>query len=300
MSPLERPKTGGGAGLGGQDGGAKDEADIAAEMRTAQRALQADRPVRAGDDHRASTSDLSIDEALLLHSIGWEAVELVCGVAMVSIPMGVWNWGAGEITWASQAETTAMANAAARLQEECAKAGGSGVVGVEVEVHLHRHHVEVALVGTAVREIGHRPGRGQPFVSDLSGRDFALLDQAGWLPLGIAFGTSFVYAPRRSAGAVIRQKGQNVELTNYTEALYAARESAMERMQSSAVVLGAAGVVAVNVREGPVRFAGHAIGFTAWGTAVKIGPEGHRHIRPQVIMPMDDAVLSFTAESLRT
>lgn len=284
----------GGSGLAQS---ADSQVDIAAEMRQAVRALAGQ--ARPGREETASTSDLSIDEALLLHSIGWEALELVCGVSMVSIPMGVWNWGSGEITWASQGETRAMANAAARLQEECAKAGGTGVVGVKVEVSLHRHHVEIALVGTAVRPINSGRPSGQPFLSDLSGRDFALLDQAGWVPLGIAFGTSFVYAPRRSAGTALRQASQNVELTNFTEALYQARESAMERMQSSAIVLGASGVVDVNVYEGPVRFAGHAIGFTAWGTAVKVGPGGHRHIKPQVVLPMDDKQVMFQAESLK-
>ena len=279
------------------EGAGNTKVDIAAEMRDAVRSLAA--PARNSRDETASTSDLSIDEALLLHSIGWEALELVCGVSMVSIPMGVWNWGSGEITWASQGETAAMANAAARLQEECARAGGTGVVGVKVEVSLHRHHVEIALVGTAVRPINGPRAAGQPFLSDLSGRDFALLDQAGWLPLGIAFGTSFVYAPRRTAGTALRQASQNVELTNFTEALYQARESAMERMQSSAIVLGATGVVAVNVYEGPVRFAGHAIGFTAWGTAVKVGPGGHRHIKPHVVLPMDDRKVMFQAESLK-
>ncbi len=290
---------GAGAAGGGSGGGLgrPDAFDMAAEMRQAVGALTG--KSRSSRQEQASTSDLSIDEALLLHSVGWEALELVCGVSMVSIPMGVWNWGSGEITWAVQGETTAMANAAARLAEECAKVGGHGVVGVEVEVSLHSHHVEISLVGTAVRPIAGGRRSGPPFVSDLTGKDFALLDQAGWEPLGIAFGTSFVYAPRRSAGTALRQSTQNVELTNFTEALYAARESAMERMQSSAIVLGASGVVAVQVREGPVRFAGHAIGFTAWGTAVKVGPGGHRHIQPRVVLSMDDTAIAFQADSLR-
>ena len=49
------------------------------------------------------TSDLSIDEELVLHSIGWEPVELVSGASMHSVPYGVWNWGQGEIAWASAA-----------------------------------------------------------------------------------------------------------------------------------------------------------------------------------------------------
>ena len=42
--------------------------------------------------------------------------------------------------------------------------------------------------------------QAMPFVSDLSARDFTLLQRAGWMPVGLAFGASFVYAPRRTAG----------------------------------------------------------------------------------------------------
>ena len=42
----------------------------------------------------------------------------------------------------------------------------------------------------------------------------------------------------------------------------------MERMQRSALEVGGQGVVEVKVTEGPMSFARHAVGFTAWGTAV--------------------------------
>ena len=89
------------------------------------------------------------------------------------------------------------------------------------------------------------------------------MHNAGWQPKGLAYGFSFVHVPRRSAGTALKQSSQNVELVNYTEAMYAARESAMERMQSAAIHRGATGVVAVQVSEGPMEFASHAIGFTA-------------------------------------
>ena len=139
-----------------------------------------------------------------------------------------------------------------------------------------------------------------PFVSDLSARDFTLLQRAGWMPVGLAFGASFVYAPRRTAGTAMKQKSQNVELTNYTEAMYSARESAMEKMQRSALEAGGEGVVEVKVTEGPMRFARHAIGFTAWGTAVRLVAEAHQFVQPQVVLPLDDAVVTFEAESLRS
>jgi len=246
------------------------------------------------------TSDLSIDEELVLHSIGWEPVELVSGVSLHGVPVGVWNWGSGEIGAASAAYARSFANATARIDDACARAGGHGVVGVRVEWSVERHHVDVALTGTAVRPVG-ATGRGQGpvFVSDLSGRDFSLLHRAGWAPLGLAAGASFVYAPRRSLGSTMKQSGQNVELTNYTEAMYAAREAAMERMQTSAIALGGTGVVEVKVSEGPMDFARHAVGFTAYGTVVRLVADEHRHLGARMVLPMDDAVIAFDATTLR-
>jgi uncharacterized protein YbjQ (UPF0145 family) len=265
-------------------------------MRAAAEALS--RP--AGAAAGRMTSDLSIDEELVLHSIGWEPVELVSGTSMHSVPMGVWNWGQGEIAYASAAYARSFAAAVQRLHEACAHAGGHGVVGVHVEWAVEPHHIDVALVGTAVRPVG-TTGRGSEpiFVSDLSGRDFTLLRSAGWSPLGLAAGASFVYAPRRSMGAAMQQSGQNVELTNYTEAMYAAREAAMERMQEAALQLGGTGVVEVKVTEGPMEFARHAVGFTAYGTVVRLLPDGHRDLGAQMVLPLDDPVVSFDAASLR-
>jgi uncharacterized protein YbjQ (UPF0145 family) len=288
-----------------QTPGAPKPPDTKAEMRKGAEALaQAAPPTNA----RGITSDLSVDEALLLHGGGWEPLDLVCGVAVCSIPYGVWSYGGygggTSIGIASDANNIAMGEAVAQIRAECGKVKGYGVVGVRVEVSLRQHHVDVELVGTAVRPM-QRPKQGgdaalaMPFVSDLSARDFTLLLRAGWMPVGLAFGTAFAYAPRRGAGAAMRQSTQNVELTNYTQAMYAARESAMERMQDSALRAGGEGVVEVKVTEGPVAFARHSIGFTAWGTAVKLVAEAHQSIQPQVVLPLDDAVVSFDAESLR-
>ena len=97
----------------------------------------------------------------------------------------------------------------------------------------------------------------------------------------------------------MKQSTQNVELTNYTEAMYSARESAMEKMQRSALAVGGQGVVEVKVTEGPMSFARHAVGFTAWGTAVRLVAKEHQFVRPEVVLPLDDAVVTFEAESLR-
>jgi uncharacterized protein YbjQ (UPF0145 family) len=281
--------------------------DVRAEMLRGAQSLAS--PV-APSKERGITSDLSVDEALLLHAAGWEPLDLVCGVAVVSVPLGVWNWGAGGgISMASDAHNAAVDQAANLLRAECRQVHGHGVVGVRVEVSVRTHHIDVELVGTAVRPMrsskdprppGTDAALATPFVSDLSARDFTLLQRAGWRPVGLAFGASFVYAPRRSAGTAMKQTRQNVELTNYTEAMYSARESAMEKMQRSALDAGGEGVVEVKVTEGPMSFARHAIGFTAWGTAVKLVAQTHQFVQPQVVLPLDDAVVSFEAESLRS
>ncbi len=287
--------------------GAAPIPDVRAEMLRGAQALAGP---AAAPRERGITSDLSVDEALLLHAAGWEPLDLVCGVAVVSVPVGVWNWGAGGgISMASDAHNAAVDQAASLLRAECGKVHGHGVVGVRVEVSVRTHHIDVELVGTAVRPMqagkdartaGTDAALAMPFVSDLSARDFTLLQRAGWRPVGLAFGASFVYAPRRSAGTAMKQTRQNVELTNYTEAMYSARESAMEKMQRSALEVGGQGVVEVKVTEGPMSFARHAIGFTAWGTAVKLVAESHQFVQPQVVLPLNDAVVTFEAESMRS
>ncbi|HET6966397.1 MAG TPA: heavy metal-binding domain-containing protein [Acidimicrobiales bacterium] len=269
------------------------------EIREAVRRLAGGGYLTEVPARRGVTSDLTIDESLILHSIGWEPVELVCGVSAYSIPVGYWNWGSGEVTPASDAWQRAVGSAGQKLQSECQNVLGHGVVGVQVEVSVERHLVNAVLVGTAVAPVAARRAPSRPFISDLSCRDFALLHQAGWDPIGLAFGASFVNAPRRGATTALRQSTQNVELTNFTEALYSAREAAMERMQRTADQLGGQGVVAVQVSEGPMEFARHAIRFTAWGTAVRRSERPPSLGRPRIVVSLDDDELAFEAMSLR-
>jgi uncharacterized protein YbjQ (UPF0145 family) len=283
--------------LGEAPDGAAPPVDLRAEVLRAARALAEPAPGKGARSYPV-TSDLSIDEGLLLHSIGWEPVELVYGVGVASVPVGAWTWGQGEVAAASAAYHLALRGAAARIEHECGRAHGHGVVGVRVDVEVHPHHVEVDLVGTAVRKVG-GSFPGAPFISDLGARDFVLLDQAGWRPVGLAYGASFVYAPRRTAVTALRQSSQNVELTNLTQAMYAAREAAMERMQRSALDLEGTGVVAVSVDEGPMTFARHAIGFMAWGTAVRLEADAHRPVRPRAVVELNDVTVAFQAQALR-
>jgi len=274
--------------------GAKDTIDAKAQVRRAVASL-----AEKTSNAESTTSDLSIDEELNLHSIGWEPVELVSGVSLFSTPAGLWNWGEGEIASASEAHAQAFKFAIQRIHKEAADAGGHGVVGVHVERRVYSTHIEVTLLGTAVRPVGAgRVESSDVFVSDLSARDFTMLMVAGWEPLGLATGASFVYAPRRTMGAALQQQGQNVELKNYTEAMYSSRESAMERMQRVALDLKGTGVVGVKVVEGPMSFATHAVGFAAWGTVVRLVKDAHHFVRPTMVVSLNDLGVAFDAQSL--
>jgi len=274
------------------------------EVRSAVRALSAPSPAEAeGSGKRAgtggTTSDLTIDETLLLHSAGWEPVDLVYGISWWSIPWGAWQWTTGEVQEASGAFAGAIAQAERQLRESCERAGASGVLGVEVGIRVSSHHVSIELTGTAVRRVEADAHRFE-FVSDLSARDFALLTRAGWWPLGIAAGASFVVAPRRSAREWASQQGQNVELPNLTQALYLARERAMERMQRSGSAMKAEGIVAVKLREGRASSSVRVIQFVAIGTGVHLRTGEHRSVSPEMVVPLDDLVRGFDVKSLRS
>ncbi len=270
--------------------------DLHEELQRAMAALG--RGESRGEGAAGATSELSIDETLLLHSIGWEPVDLVFGVSWWSIPWGAWQWQTGEVVEASSAFAGALGEAAEQLRDECAQAGGTGVVGVEIELRVVSNHVDVSLTGTAVRRTGQK-AHGPEFISDLSGRDFALLSRSGWWPLGLVAGASFVVAPRRGAREWASQQRQNLELPNLTEALYQAREGAMGRMEEAARATGADGVINVKLREGPLGYNARVLQFVAVGTAVHLRDDQHRRIAPTMVVPLDDPVRQFEAESLR-
>jgi len=85
----------------------------------------------------------------------------------------------------------------------------------------------------------------------------------------------------------IRTLGNNIELQNYTEALYDARELAMERMQSEALEAKAEGIVGVHIEEKSHGWGSHVIEFFAVGTAVKPTKADHRIAAPQLVLSLD-------------
>jgi len=96
------------------------------------------------------------------------------------------------------------------------------------------------------------------FTSDLSVNEFLLVKEAGFDPLGLVMGSSIYQIVPRIPGSL--PKGQpGAELVDMTQALYAAREAAMTRMEEEADALGADGIIGVrlvvNLNTDPRRLA---------------------------------------------
>ena len=86
--------------------------------------------------------------------------------------------------------------------------------------------------------------------------------------------------------------GQNVEMQNYTQALYDARELAMERMQYEAQQVQAEGIVGVELQERSHGWGSHVIEFFAIGTAIVPiaggdAAEGHIIKKPQTVLSLN-------------
>jgi uncharacterized protein YbjQ (UPF0145 family) len=81
-------------------------------------------------------------------------------------------------------------------------------------------------------------------------------------------GSCVYHVAHQGMFASMRQIGQNVEMPNFTQALYDARELAMERMQKEAESLKAEGIVGVQLQERSHGWGSHVIEFFAIGTAI--------------------------------
>ena len=221
------------------------------------------------------TSDLSVNEFLLIKQAGFDPVGLVVGSSIYHIGIQVAGWKKSqEMTVLSEAMYGARQLAMTRMEEEADQLGADGVVGVRLDIGRYEWGQDMAefiAIGTAVKHregVLHRAPNGRPFTSDLSGQDFWTLLRTGHRPVGMVMGSCVYHVAHRGMLKSMAQTGRNVELANFTQALYDARELAMERMQSEAQTLSAEGIVGVDLQEKSHGWGSHTIEFFAVGTAI--------------------------------
>ena len=253
---------------------------------------------RRGERHtgRRFSSDLSVDEAVLLKEIGYEPLGLVVGSAVYHIGWQTQNWTTNEeMAVLTNVMYAARADALARLEAHARSIGGQGVVGTTLDVRLHHGRenlAEFVAMGTAVVNPAERSPR--LWLSDLSGQDLYLLIRAGYRPIGLAFGACVYHIAYQGLSARLGQTTQNVELGNYTSALYEARELAMTRMQDEARGTGAQGIVAMRIEQASHVWGSHVIEFLAIGTTVAVGRAGHQRLDPTMVVPLTDDQVALT------
>jgi uncharacterized protein YbjQ (UPF0145 family) len=241
------------------------------------------------------TSDLSVNEFLLVREAGFDPVGLVIGSSIYHIGYQFVGWRQNqEVNVLSQAMYHARELAMTRMEEEADALGADGIVGVRLEVTRHewgQSLAEFVAIGTAIRSRSGQPFRnahGMPFTSDLSGQDFWTLLQTGYRPVGMVMGSCVYHVAQQGIGQWMRQMGQNVEMSNYTQALYDARELAMERMQAEAVSLNAQGIVGTQINERSHGWGSHVIEFFAVGTAVIPITPDHEVPPPTLTLLLND------------
>jgi uncharacterized protein YbjQ (UPF0145 family) len=193
----------------------------------------------------------------------------------------------------SQAMYSARELAMDRMEEEAAALGADGIVGVRLEVKKYAFAddiLEFMAIGTAVRARdgqSYRTPQGKPFTSDLSGQDFALLLSTGHAPAGLVMGSCVYHVAHMSMRQAWKTMLQNTELVAFTQALYDAREIAMERMQAEAKALGAQGIVGVVVHENNHQWEPHVIEYFAIGTAIVPHATALAPPAPTLVMTID-------------
>jgi uncharacterized protein YbjQ (UPF0145 family) len=241
------------------------------------------------------TSDLSVNEFLLVKEAGFDPLGLVIGSSIyhVGYQRGQWNQNQ-EMNVLSQAMYHARELAMTRMEEEADQLGADGVVGVRLDVSRYEWGAEIAefiAIGTAVKHregVLHRAPNGRPFTSDLSGQDFYTLLSAGYRPLGLVMGTCVYHVAHQGLGGWMKKIGQNAEMPNFTQALYDARELAMERMQAEAEGVQAEGIVGVQLKEGSHGWDSHVIEYFAVGTAVMPTSSDHIIPAPSFVLTLND------------
>jgi uncharacterized protein YbjQ (UPF0145 family) len=232
-------------------------------------------------DKSAFTSDLSVNEFVLLHKLGFDPLGYVMGTSIYHVGLQYGNWRQSmELEVLTAAMYNARELAIDRMRTEAHALKADGIVGVHLAIQQHAWgagELEFVAQGTAVTSkepnSSLKLADGGPFTSDLSGQDFFTLVKAGHFPRALVFGTCVYHVAHQSVRQAMKMTGQNMEIPLFTEAVYTARELAMTRMEDEAAHHAADGIVGVRAGVYNHIWGEHATEFLAIGTGVTTSPE---------------------------
>jgi uncharacterized protein YbjQ (UPF0145 family) len=248
---------------------------------------------RLGEADKVWTSDLSVSEFALLDAAGFRPLEFVMGSSVFHIGWQAQNLRQStELQVLSQAMYTARMNAMGRMLAEAEQVGADGVVGTRLTFRQHglsAEHIEFVAVGTSVISKTD-PGRlrrpdGAPFTSHLDVQDFYTLLRTGHVPVELVMGVCVWHVAAQGFLQTLRQVGQNVEMPQWTQGYYDARELALSRMQAEAERVRATGITGVDWSANEWTWGTHTLEFFTSGTAVRKVSETST-FDPQIVLPL--------------
>ncbi len=240
------------------------------------------------------TSDLSVNEFMLVKEAGFHPRGLVFGSSIFNVGISKRSWWQNqEMGTYTQAMYSARELAMRRMETEAQVLGADGIVGVRLDITYYdwgRRSAEFIAIGTAVSSTGDgdwKTPAGKPFTSDLSGQDFWTLLKMGYAPVGLVLGNCVYHVAHRSPKRAASQMARTVEVPSTTQALYEARELAMARMQQDAIDVGAEGIVGVQLVEKSHMLGSHVVEFLAVGTGVRARTDQKPMAEPQMRRTLD-------------
>src|SRR6202042_3094143 len=111
--------------------------------------------LRPGQPGAIFTSDLSVNEFLLVRECGFRPLGLVLGSSIYHVGLQIGRWGKNqELDVLSQAMYHARELAMSRMEAEASALGADGIVGVRLDVEMKEFGNDIAefiAVGTAVK-----------------------------------------------------------------------------------------------------------------------------------------------------
>ncbi len=212
-------------------------------------------------ENRFFTSDLSVNEFLLARESELRPISQVMGSSIYHVG---WQRMPGQMSYYSTSQELSVLSGAynharqlalGRLEEEAQRVGADAVIGVHVtrgRYEWGRDLIEFNTVGTAVRIEGAPPAK-QPSLTNLSGQDFWKLARSGHWPLGVVAASTVFYVvaswQTQMANNSFWGRGANMELQDFTQGLYHARNIAIAHVREQALKLGGEGVVGMEIEQ---------------------------------------------------
>ena len=246
----------------------------------------------AAVDSPVFTSDLSAKEYAVAQASGLTPIAQIMGSSVVQ--HGWRNYGLSygggirEVPSLAAPWNLSRERSFDRLRQEAEFAGADAVIGMEMTAKAFLEdpsNVEYVVFGTAVRDTAvARGNRAGPRLCALSGQDVYKLRRIGAETLGVIGHTAVVsVALSMQANQMMGSWWGNVEMTELTEGVYAARRLAMDEVVRQASEAGANDMVISTLRHtidhreyetGGFKNHFFIVSMHVLGTAIALGAHG--------------------------